>query len=293
MKRATSIKFERRQRVLLIVPAIFLIVTVVVLLKFLRPQTQGGYSDLLDEEGFSAFSIPIDKLVTSRYATLERRAREEVAAQATGISTDRDVPPAPTDVQVVDLETGSTLVVLWDTPVGMSDAMSNAMFRVYRSAASSGGHGEQVFEGKAETFRDADVVAGETYYYTVRTVSSSGAESANGESVSGTPTDLFAPSAPTSLTVKNTEEGEKMIVTWANPTDDDFAFVNLYRSRAPRGELGTLLAAELTDEIYEDTTVEDGVEYSYTVTAVDEAGNESSTDLVPATGRDNPFLPVL
>ncbi|MBI2426646.1 MAG: hypothetical protein HYV34_02260 [Candidatus Kerfeldbacteria bacterium] len=287
MKRATSIQFERRERMLLIIPAIVLVVTVVVLLKYLRPSSEFGYSDLLGEDTFTAVTIPIDQLASPRYATLEMRHPATVAEQVTGISTNLDAPPEPADVQVVNLETGSMLVVVWDAPLAMSDAS----FRVYRSSTSST-LGEQVFEGKAETFRDTDVVIGKTYYYTVRTVSKSGAESANVESVAGTPTDLFAPAAPTSLVVENAEEGGRIIVSWVNPTDDDFASVNVYRSSV-RGELGTLIATALTDEVYEDTGIEDGVEYSYTVTSVDRAGNESSTELVPVTGRDNPFLPVL
>lgn len=89
------------------------------------------------------------------------------------------------------------------------------------------------------------------------------------------PVDSEAPTVPTDLAA---DEGDsEVVLTWTASTDN--IAVTGYRVYR-----GGVLVASPTATTYTDATVTNGVEYSYTVSAVDAAGNESAqTSAVLAT----------
>ena len=86
-----------------------------------------------------------------------------------------------------------------------------------------------------------------------------------------------APGDVTDLTA--TVGTNKITLDWTKPGDADFAGVNVYRDGT---KLNTILVADPTNT-YEDGTAVVGMTYTYTVKAVDTAGNESTGINVSAT----------
>jgi hypothetical protein len=127
---------------------------------------------------------------------------------------------------------------------------------------------------------DQNFKFGETYRYLVRSVSlgSEGGqvESLNSNSITVSPKDVFAPSAPTSITVA-AAPGRLSIFFPANP-EADIAGYNIFRSTdpdLPRSQWTKLNGALLTRTTFQDERVESGKRYYYFLIAVDQAGNLS------------------
>ncbi len=89
------------------------------------------------------------------------------------------------------------------------------------------------------------------------------------------PGDTTAPAAPTAL---NATAGNQIAnLTWTAPTDPDVKGYNIYRSESTPVETTTPINGALaTTESYNDTGLTNGVEYYYTVVAVDTSNNQSS-----------------
>ncbi len=127
---------------------------------------------------------------------------------------------------------------------------------------------------------DQNFKFGETYRYLVRSVSlgteGGQVESLNSNSITVSPKDVFAPSAPASITVA-AAPGRLSIFFPANP-EGDVAGYNIYRSTdpdLPKSQWTKLNAALLTRSTFQDEKVEPGKRYYYYLTAVDTAGNVS------------------
>jgi len=122
---------------------------------------------------------------------------------------------------------------------------------------------------------------GENYRYVVRSVSlgTDGAqvESLNSNSLSVSPRDIFAPSAPTSITIA-AAPGRLSIFFPANP-EGDVAGYEIYRATdpgLPKERWTKLTPAPLTKTTFLDENVEAGKRYYYYIKAIDQAGNVSA-----------------
>lgn len=129
-------------------------------------------------------------------------------------------------------------------------------------------------------FIDKNFKFGDTYRYIVRSVSlgteGGQVESLNSNSLTVSPRDTFAPSAPTSITVA-AAPGRLSLFFPANP-EPDVAGYNIYRSTdpdLPRERWTRLNSALLTRTTFQDEKVESGKKYYYYLTAVDQVGNVS------------------
>lgn len=134
-------------------------------------------------------------------------------------------------------------------------------------------------------YSDKNFKFGETYRYVVRAVSlgTEGAqvESLNSNSITIAPKDVFAPSAPASITVA-AAPGRLSLFFPANP-EPDIAGYNVYRStdpELPKAQWTKLNAELLTRTTFQDERVEAGRRYYYYLTAVDHAGNVSAASEV-------------
>jgi len=128
---------------------------------------------------------------------------------------------------------------------------------------------------------DQNFKFGETYRYLVRSVSlgteGGQVESLNSNSVTVSPKDEFAPSAPASITVA-AAPGRLSIFFPANP-EPDIAGYNIFRSTdpdLPKNQWTKLNGTSLTRTTFQDEKVESGKRYYYYLTAVDQAGNISA-----------------
>ena len=93
--------------------------------------------------------------------------------------------------------------------------------------------------------------------------------------------DTVPPAAPAAVLVAKT--GNANLITWVNPVSD-FDHVKIYRSLVV-GALGSVTFSELRGNSVVDSAVLFGLNYYYTVRAVDPAGNESTnTDQASTIG---------
>ncbi|MCL4523399.1 MAG: hypothetical protein M1453_08630 [Acidobacteria bacterium] len=132
-------------------------------------------------------------------------------------------------------------------------------------------------------YRDAQIEFEKTYLYTVRSVAQyelDSVESADSQAVVLTLKDTFAPAAPQNVVaVYVAAAGETpahMELSWSISPDADAAGYHVYRSE-DEGKTVTRLTRELLPTpTFRDMSVAAGRRYSYTVTVVDRAGNESA-----------------
>ena len=114
-------------------------------------------------------------------------------------------------------------------------------------------------------------VANETRYsYSVRSVRRVGKTDLEGKGsldLPLTPTDLIPPAAPSGLVAIPLQEG--MELSWERNREPDLLGYDVYRRKVGEQEYGKLNSTPLAKEIYLDKDVEQGQEYDYVVTAVD------------------------
>lgn len=113
-----------------------------------------------------------------------------------------------------------------------------------------------------DTGRTNDV----TYTYTLVAVDTSGNRSAESGPVTGTPTDLTPPAAPTGLAAAPGEN--RVVLSWTANPEPDLASYRVLRAGV---EIATV-----TGTTYTDTGLTNDVAYSYTLVAVDTNGNRST-----------------
>jgi hypothetical protein len=141
----------------------------------------------------------------------------------------------------------------------------------------------QIGTSTSPQYQDTGFDWGKTYVYTVRSainVNGTLLQSGDSRPVILTPKDIFPPAAPEDL-VSAILPGEKpgssvVDLSWAINLETDLAGYRVYRSER-ENERGQLLTPNLLpSSAYRDNAVIPGGRYWYTVTAVDQAGNESA-----------------
>ena len=92
---------------------------------------------------------------------------------------------------------------------------------------------------------------------------------------------------PSNIKVYDPQTGEKLIVTWQNPTEDGYQSMRIYRSEKS-GKQGEIVAEGLTKiESYEDFNITRATDYYYLVKAVKDDGLESENlEQVKARAED-------
>lgn len=235
--------------------------------------------------------LNVDVLENEQYAELENYGTKELNSQNEIQPYNETAPSAPKHIRVTDPALGKVLYIFWELSNPPAENVN-----IYRSATKDvkGIKIGSVAQAKG-SYTDAKVENNITYYYTLTSsngTSSGGKESKPSEQFSGLPTDTTPPPPPTDIKVENGGDGTSAVITWKNSTDEDFAYVKIYRSEK-KGELGAEIKSKLTTETYQDEGLDQNMMYYYTLTSVDTNNNESSTKLdIPASGRDNPFEPA-
>ena len=178
------------------------------------------------------------------------------------------------------------ITIAWQPPAANIDGSTpvNLLgYNIYRLTGEQNGEGSQPLNDApiSDTqYQDRNFKFGESYRYTVRAVSlgteGGQVESLNSNSISVSPIDTYAPSAPASITVA-AAPGRLSIFFPANP-EPDIAGYNIYRSTdpdLPKDRWNKLNAELLTRTTFQDEKVESGRRYYYYLTAVDQVGNVS------------------
>jgi Fibronectin type III domain len=146
------------------------------------------------------------------------------------------------------------------------------------------------------TYEDTNFAFDRTYIYSVRTVAKFGStwiESDDSNLLPVTPKDIFPPSAPQGIVIvyvpAATGVPAHLEISWSISPETDLAGYDIYRKEQGNDTALKLNPRPLLTPSYRDMNIQPGTSYSYTVKAVDRAGNESpasesaSID-VPAAG---------
>ena len=179
-------------------------------------------------------------------------------------------------VRITNSGVGNTLLVTWEEPA----AEELSAIKIYRSNVF-GSLGSLITQATPEqrSFRDDNVVTGETYFYTLRGVDVNRNEADQIFQYPGKVIDVLPPPSPFNITVLPSASSVR--VSWEEPVSNDYNFSRVYRSTLP-GQLGKLIADSVRSGEFTDTTIISGVTYYYTVTSVDTSLNESPRETSPS-----------
>ncbi len=147
------------------------------------------------------------------------------------------------------------------------------------------------------SYEDTNFIFDHTYLYSVRTAAKFGStwvESDDSNFLTVTPKDIFPPSAPQGIVIvyvpAATSVPAHLEISWSISPETDLAGYDIYRKEQGNDTALKLNSRPLLTPSYRDMNIQPGTSYSYTVKAVDRAGNESpasesaSID-VPAAGE--------
>lgn len=207
-----------------------------------------------------------------------------IDTSAAGAAADTTAPSVPTGLTATP---GNAQVSLsWNSS---SDAVGVTGYKVRRA-------GVVIASPTATSYVDTGRTNGTSYSYTVSAVDAAGNESAQTTAATATPVapaDTTAPTVPTLTT--SAASPTSVNLSWTTSTDA----VGVASYRIRRGGADLAGATALTGTSFTDSTVSASTQYSYTVSAVDAAGNRSAestasvvtTPSVPDTTA--PTVPVL
>jgi hypothetical protein len=166
----------------------------------------------------------------------------------------------PADVKVENVAEGVRLT--WTEP-------NLTAFRIFRKTEDQKEPNLLASPDKPE-YVDTTTEYGKTYQYFVQGIHDKN-ESDVVESSSITPKDIFPPQAPTGLTVSVGLGAVEL--AWTRNTESDFKEYRVFRSEENAAYIQ--IAAGLEAPIYSDHQIVTGKHYRYTVSAVDQSGNQS------------------
>lgn len=215
-------------------------------------------------------------------------AAGNVSASSASASATTQAPPPTADTTAPTAPTGLTATATSATTINLAWAASTdnvavTGYRVYRGTT-------QIVQTTARTYTDSALPSGTAQTYTVRALDAAGNLSAASSSATATTpavADTTPPSAPTGLTATATSS-TAVSLKWTAATDN----VAVVKYQVFRG---TTLVTEATGLTHVDSGRTASTTYTYTVRAVDGAGNLSpasaaaSATTPAATGGSNPF----
>jgi chitodextrinase len=170
-------------------------------------------------------------------------------------------PTAPTNLTSSNI-TGTAATLSWG---GSTDNVGVTGYRVYRNNAL-----RTTVTGL--TFTDTGLTMTTTYSYQVSAIDAAGNESAKTTVLSVTTKDTAAPTVPT-ITSVTAPTSSTVTLIWSASTDTGGSGLKGYKVYRNGG--ATAIASPTTTS-YTDQTVVGSTTYSYTVSAIDNANNESA-----------------
>ncbi|MFG3010109.1 PA14 domain-containing protein [Streptomyces cinerochromogenes] len=204
----------------------------------------------------------------------------------TSADVDRVRPLVPTGTSVAyDTATGRAKLT-W----AKNKEMDLAGYRVYRRLKGFPYEAAPLATTTATTYTDTTLpVTGDTYYYEVRAYDRAGNESTGTADKPVTTADRTAPGAPAGLEVTDASEKDGLRIGWS--TEPGAVSYRVYRAATAGGAYTRLGSTQ--EPSYRDASAAVGTTYSYRVTAVDAAGNESARSAALAGERRDDTPPPL
>lgn len=232
-------------------------------------------------------TLPTDATTNFYYAVSALNSYRKSA----GLSNQIEVPAAPTLPAPLDIHaqvTAEGVRLTWDAAVNVPEYQNvKFVYRVYRREVGTSADmiaGELPLGEASPTLLDHGFEWEKTYDYWVA-VATMIAEPSGEQQVPGDDSaairvnthDVFPPAMPTGLQAVFSGPGQKPFIdlVWNANTEPDLAGYNIYRHEA--GTEAQKINPELAKSpAYRDNNVEAGHQYTYSVSAVDVRGNESS-----------------
>ena len=233
--------------------------------------SDGPWNVVADNLSGTAFTDESADIGTTYYYAVtasDSHGNESLKATASAASADDLAPVVPAGLTAAPAAIGKTIDLSWSA---VSDA---AGYKLYRD-------GVEIADQTATTFTDSGLANGTAFTYAVAAYDAAGNLSAKADGVSATPADTTPPSAPSNLSVADVagDNGGAVALSWDAVSDAVHYMV--YRD-------GVLLATELDDPMFADSDAGTSVAHSYSVTAMDAAGNESArSGSAEGTALDN------
>lgn len=133
---------------------------------------------------------------------------------------------------------------------------------------------------------------GKQYFVTVTAYDTGTNESPHSTEKTGVPADTVAPVSVQGLSVQDTfnDQGGSIDLNWNANSEPDLDYYNIYRSTSSFSNVSSMTPLDTaTTNVYVDTSVTDGIDYYYAVTAVDLGGNENTSVVAagPVQSRDD------
>lgn len=186
---------------------------------------------------------------------------------------------APTNFAAVGYDSRNLLS--WDLVTTRSDGSQYGGFvgyNIYRGTEKGRYEDTPLNKEPVRTisYKDTAVMNNKTYFYMVRAVDSPTLpwnESLDSVEASATPRDMTPPERPRGLTV--VPGVGRIFLTWNENKERDLAGYHVYRSVRSGRDYARLTDLPKNRTTFSDVKVKPGVVYYYTVTAVDQSGNES------------------
>ena len=191
-------------------------------------------------------------------------------------ATDTVPPSIPTNL-VVTMTTTTSISLAWG-PSSDTGGSGLVGYRVYRNGSAT-----PLATVTGTSYTNGGLSAGGTYTYTVKAIDNAGNESSASNPVTGAAKDIQAPTVPANLVVTGTT-ATSISLSWSASSDAGGS--GLARYRIYRNGSATALTT-VTGTSYTNSGLTSGTSYTYTVTAYDNAGNESAAaGPVSAPARD-------
>ena len=115
-------------------------------------------------------------------------------------------------------------------------------------------------------YNDYDLINGTKYFYRLKSIDKNNNASEFSDTVSSIPTDFLPPPMIKELFVKNSYKNVEL--NWNKSQDERFSFYKIYKNNN--------FISKTSIPIYVDTDIENGINYSYSVSVVDIYNNESA-----------------
>ena len=219
--------------------------------------------------------VPLPGVPGKRFAFAVKSYSSRGRAQTiAGMVTLEIAPVLATPSNLTATSTAAAIRLEWQAVLGTRG------YRVYKRAPGENSSFAFLAAADGTSFDDSAFDWGETYAYFVRAyseVSTGIAESGDSPVATIVPIDKFPPSPPGGLRAVTSETSVE--ISWNLSPEPDTAGYNVYRrivSGSAAGQNERLNAQPLSAPVYSDKNVQPQQRYSYTVTAVDDKGNESA-----------------
>jgi chitodextrinase len=205
--------------------------------------------------------------VTALDAAGNESAKSTSVSVTTPAAPDKTPPSVPTGLHTT-ATTNTSISLAWNASTDNTGGSGLAGYHVYRN-------GTLIASPSTTSYVDTSVTAGSSYTYTVSAYD----KAANGSVASSAitakaapPPDTTPPSVPTSLAATAANSAQ-VNISWHASTDNvGVTEYKIYRNGSTTA-LATIAAPATS---YQDDAVSAATAYSYTVTALDAAGNQSA-----------------